>query len=77
MTDQFTTGDVVRAAGHSGRWSLRYVRQGQALIERLDGSRHLAVPVSTLTRLHRAQQHDEPAATPGWGADEPTLFDPH
>lgn len=74
MAGQFTTGDVVRAAGHSGSWSLREVRQGQALIERLDGSGHLAVPTSTLTRLHKAQPGNLHA--PGGGGDDPTLFDP-
>lgn len=76
MSGQFTTGDVVRAAGHSGSWSLRNIRQGQALIERLDGSGHLAVPISTLTRLHKAQL-GQSAAAPSSEGEDPALFDPH
>ncbi len=76
MSGRFTTGDVVRAVGHAGTWSVRQVTQGQALIERLDGDHHIAVQVSTLVLLRKAD-----TTTPSNTTVEPpprgeaTLFD--
>ena len=76
MSGRFTTGDVVRAVGHAGTWSVRQVTQGQALIERLDGDHHIAVQVSTLVLLRKADAATSTSTTveppPG---GEATLFD--
>jgi hypothetical protein len=76
MSGRFTTGDIVRAVGHAGTWSVRKVTQGQALIERLDGDHHIAVQVSTLVLLRKVDtttSSSNTAEPPPGG--EATLFD--
>lgn len=76
MSVRFTPGDLVRAVGHAGTWSVRKVTQGQALIERLDGDHHIAVPVSTLEFLRNGDSNSSTTTDPP-SEGEATLFDKH
>lgn len=71
MTIRIGPGDVVRAAGHAGTWTVDGVRQGQAMIEH-DG-RKIAVPVSTLELLRRGAAPTNSVSESS--APDPTLFD--